>query len=131
MIVEDLTKFLESLSELKAGITQLSDKEDLGLCSGHVRAIVDFTAILASSIESVTQDKYRSYHEFEKYSDIPQDVLYSDISDLRELTNSLIVDFQTIYTAYVHELDNLNMIQFPKMIMYNLKEINNCLQKIE
>jgi hypothetical protein len=137
-VIENLVDFLMNISELRIATleVQLRTKNVrhrvlLGQCSASVRCIVDFTTILASSIESTTKDQFRNSKEFEYYSELHQDAPpYTDISDVRGLTNTLTEDFTTLFKAYYKELHDLNMLEFPKMILFNLNEIKTWLQKI-
>jgi hypothetical protein len=137
-VVENLVDFLMNISELRIATleTQLRAKNTvhrilLGQCSASVRCIIDFTAILASSIEAATKDKFRSATEFEYYSELHQDAPpYTDISDVRETANKLTEDFHNLFRAYFNEFSNLNMLEFPIKIMYALLEIKTCLTKI-
>lgn len=137
-VVENLVDFLMDLSELRIATLEVqlrSTKPNqilLGECSARVRCIIDFAAILASSIEAATKDKFRKAEEFEFYSELHQDAPpYTDISDVRGITNTLTEDFQTFYKAYYRELHDLNMLEFPNKIMSNFKEIQYCLTKVQ
>ncbi len=135
--VEGLVEFLVKISELRVATLEVQLRTEnpilrqkLGLCSGHIKAIIDFTAILASAIEAANKDQYRGREEFEFYSELHQDVPpYTNIEDVRLLTEAISTDFQTLFKAYYRELSDLNMLQFPRLISFNLNEIKHCLSR--